>query len=144
MRHQISIESPVNIPEVMEFQNARDYLNQFLQANTSVIEQLRQYIDHYNQTREAAEKVVRARGVTCGDFEIRSQAFKVDSEKLLNAIGREAFIQAGGTLKRKAEAKIDYKQLEIAMAKGQISQEIFNEVTKREDRYHIPSPLYSP
>lgn len=134
----ISTKDPSEIPEVAAFEEAKNLLKSFKAQNQPVIDKLAEFVEHYNQTREAADKAVRAAGVRCGDFDLYQQVLKTDGEKVLNAVGRELFIQMGGNVKQKSEAKIGVKQLQTALARGIISQDLFDEVTKTENRYHSP------
>ena len=144
MKNPISTEHPSNVPEVVNFINAKAFLAQFIQTNSQLIEQLRQLTEQYNQTREAAEKAVRARGVACGEFDLYQQRFSVDGEKLLNAVGREAFIAMGGSIKKKSDASIGYKQAQMALARNQIDHALYDEIVKITDVYHVPQPLQVP
>jgi hypothetical protein len=112
---------------------------QFKQLNPQFFEQLGQYLEHLNQTREAAEKAVRAAGVKCSDFDLYQQVERVDGDKVLNAVGREKFIAGGGSIKTKNEAKMGIRQLKTMLARGEIDQELYEEVVKVENRYHVPN-----
>lgn len=123
---------------VAEYEQAKAMLEQFKAQNAPLIEQLRQFLEHYNQTREKAEKAVRAAGVTCGDFDLYQQVNKVDGEKALSATGREKFIRVGGSVKTTVSAKIGIKQWDTALARGEIDAETYEECKKLENRYHVP------
>jgi hypothetical protein len=123
---------------VAEYEDAKAMLEAFKQQNGPLIEQLRQFLEHYNQTREAAEKAVRAAGISCGDFDLYQQVNKVDGEKALSSAGREKFIRIGGSVKTTVSAKIGIKQWDTALARGEIDTETYEECKKLENRYHTP------
>ena len=135
----ISVKDITEIPEVVAFEEAKNLLESFKSVNAQLVEQFYQFVEHYNQTREAAEKAVRAEGVACGDFVLYQQVTKTEGEMVLNAVGRELFIDMGGIVKEKKDASIGVKQLQTAVARGLITQELFDEVTKVENRYHVPT-----
>lgn len=123
----------------MAYEQAKLMLEAFKQANPQFFERLYEFLEDYNQKREAAEKAVRAAGVKCGDFDLYQQLEKVDGEKVLNAVGREKFIAMGGSFKFISGAKLNIKQLQAALARGEIDQALYDECVKVENRYHVPS-----
>lgn len=135
---QITTKTPDEIPEVQAYEDAKAMYESFKAMNLPVVEKLREFLEHMNQTREAAEKAVRSAGVSCGEFDLYQQVDKVDGDNVLNAVGREKFIAIGGTVKQKNEAKIGVKQLKTALARGEITRELYDEVVKVENRYHVP------
>lgn len=135
---QVLTRDPQDIPEVSAYEQAKQMYEAFKAQNPQLIENLRQFLEHLNQTREAAEKAVRAAGVSCGDFNLYQQVEKVDGEKVLNAKGRERFIAMGGSIKVSHDAKIGLKQLKTALARGDIDRELYDECVKIENRYHTP------
>lgn len=132
--------NPQDIPEVAQYEHMKEVLNNFKNDpnNARVIGTYADIVESYNSAREAAEKAVRTARVKCGDFNLYQQVEKTDGEKVLNAVGREAFIRMGGSLKVKYEPKISVRQLKVALAKQEISQELYDEVVRVEDRYHVP------
>lgn len=134
----ISTKNIADIPEVVSYEQAKQMLNNFKAANPKFCETLAQLAEQYNQCREAAEKAVKALNVSCGDFDLYQKADKVDGDKVLDALGRDLFVEIGGTIKAKNEAKITAKQLQLALARNAIEQELYDEVVTEEPRYHKP------
>ena len=132
---------PNEIPEVQAFENAKQALEQFKAANAGVLEAFAWYAREYNDKLEAADKAVRARGASCGDFDYYQKATKIDAAALYTALGREEFVAAGGTVKMVAEYKIDAKRLEQAVATKKIDPALAAEVTRVEARYKTPKPV---
>jgi len=144
MSTPISTSDIQAIPEMVAYEQAKQMLYNFKAANPQFFEMLSQLTEQYNQTREAADKAVRALGVSCGDFDLYQKVDKVDGDKLLNALGRDLFIEIGGSIKGKSEAKIGHKQLQTAVARGVVDQELYNDVVKEEPRYHTPPECIVP
>ena len=144
MSVQITTEDPRNLPEVLDYEQAKAILAQFKLMNAPFMEQLEALVEQYNQRREAAEKAVRARGVSCGDFDLYQAYEKPDGQALLNALGREAFIGIGGTIITSHDAKIEAKQVQVALARGIIDQPLYDEVTSIVVRYHLPREISTP
>jgi hypothetical protein len=132
---QVAVEE---VPEVAAYEGAKAMYESFKAAHLPVVEKLQEFLEYVNQTKEAAEKAVRAAGISCGDFDLYQQVDKVDGDTVLNAVGRDVFIGMGGTIKVKSEAKIGVKQLKTALAQKTITQDLYDEVIKVENRYHMP------
>lgn len=126
------------IPEVDEYYFAKRKLEMFKAQHQALFTEYAAYVEEYNQKRQAAEKVVRAKNISCGDFDLYQEVTKIDAKALHDAVGREVFISVGGALKFGYDYKVDPKRLQLAVAQGRISQDLVNEITKKEPRYHMP------
>lgn len=129
------------LPEIQRLNVAKHNLEAIRAANAHFFETLRQHVEEYNSARAAAEKVVKAGKVSCGDFELYQQATKIDGQALHDAIGRDAFLRIGGSVATEVTYKIDKKRLEQAVAKKEIPKEVAEEVTTQEARYHAPKEI---
>jgi len=138
MQVPIQTKQPEEIPEVAEFQQSKEMLQAFRDANPEFFQHYDALVDDYNQKREAAEKAVRAEGVKCGDFDAYQSFKKYDWKKLLTSVGRDRFLEIGGWVKNKKEAGGDSKALEIAITKGLVSQELVDDCATVETRWHVP------
>ena len=132
------------IPEVLDFMNAKEELDAFKLRHEQVFEELTQLSETYNQTLQAADKKVRGLDISCGPFDRYQVAIKYDSEKLYNAIGRTEFMKIGGVVKTVAEYVIDKKSIEAAIARNQLPQEVVDVVRKVEPRYKKPDAVVLP
>lgn len=130
--------------EVDDFKKARQELVSFRAENAQLFEELDYLVENYNHKRAEAEKAVRAAGASEDEFVILSTSNKVDADKVLQAIGREKFLEFGGTITNKRVAKINAKALSHALAKGDITQDQYDEVVKVEHRYKVPKDLVTP
>lgn len=137
----ITTKTSDEIPEVRAFEEAKEELEQFKAVHENVFEVYAQYVEIYNTRRQAAEKAVRGQEVSCGDFDLYQQVRKTSGENVLNALGREMFIKIGGTVLNKSDAKISAAQLKTALGRGDITQELYDEVVTIEQRYHAPKEI---
>jgi len=131
------------LTEIEEYDQALKDLRDFEENNPNVIEKYRQLIEEYNIKREAAEKAVRAEGISCGDFDRYQEVTKIDGEGLYNELGREEFLKVG-TIKTKNEFKVDAKRAKMAVSRGIIDQDTLNAYMTKEGRYHVPKAVVLP
>lgn len=127
-----------NNAALQAYSDAKLRLANYKECCADVLDALELLIDEYNQAKEAAEQLARSLGVSYEDIIMRSQSDKVDAERLLEAVGAEAFSKAGGTIENKQLVKISAKNVQLALAQGLISQAVYDEVVKVERRFSIP------
>ena len=70
------------IPEVRAYEESKEMLNVFMQANSQVFDTYHQLTEDLNQKLEAADKVVRSQGVSVSDWDLYQFQTKVDAETL--------------------------------------------------------------
>jgi hypothetical protein len=133
-----------DIPEVLRFQQAQERYKQFQDANPQLFEYLEALQQEYNTALEAADKAVRARSVSCGDFDLYTRTQKVDAKALHDAVGRQPFIDLGGHVGSVATYTIDKKLVERAVVTGVLNKTIAEEVTSNTAAYHAPKPISLP
>ena len=138
MQVPITTKQSHEIPEVAAFEQAKATLESFRSANQQFFQIYDAMIEEYNQKREAADKVVRAEDVRCGDWDQYQRFTKYDAEKAYSSLGRETFIEVGGVVRNKAELKLDAKKFEMSIAQGRVPAEVAEECTTIESRYHAP------
>lgn len=132
------------VPEVIQFLDAEKTMEEFVADNQAVFDQFRELADRYNNTLEAAEKAVRGQEVKCGPFDLYQFSTKYNADALFNAVGRNKFLEAGGTMKQVTEYAVDKDAFESAVAKDLIPEEVVKEVRKVTPNYHAPKPLRVP
>lgn len=142
----IVTKEPEAIPEVMEFLDAKAALEEFKAEHPKVFEELGHLVDRYNTTREQAEKAARAAEVKCGPFDAYQVTVKYDANALYNAIGRDLFLQVGGTISQKTVYDVDKGRLEAAITSPntKLTDEVVKSVRKETVVYHVPDPLVLP
>lgn len=129
------------IPEVQEFIKAKEELDQFRQIHERIFQMYYDLLNQYNQKLQDADKKVRALGISCGDWEYYQEQKTYDAKVLYESLGREEFLQVGGTLKTVTEFGLDKNKLEAAFARGDIPPELIEQVRKVTKKYHAPKPV---
>lgn len=144
MQKKIATIAPAEIPEVVEFIDANDAIQAFKESHPDVFREYSELVDRYNTALENADKVVRARQVSSGPFDLYSVATKYDAEALYNAVGRDKFLEVGGKLETKTEYTLDKGRLEAAAAQRKIGPDVIEQVRKETPNYHKPPKLVVP
>lgn len=136
--------SEAEFPEVLSFVQAKEDLEEFRAQHAEVFETFDALVERYNTALEAAEKVVRAAEVNCGPFDLYQYTTKYNGEKLFHAVGRDKFLELGGTIGTKAVYDIDKARFEAAVAAKKISKEVVDQVRKETPNYHTPNKAVTP
>lgn len=135
---------PVEISDVVSFINAKDALEAFVQDNPDVFDQYRELVDRYNATLQAADKAVRGREVTCGPWHLYSYSVRYDAETLYNVVGRDKFLEVGGSIETVTKYDLDKKRLEASLAQRKISEDNVAAIRKDVPSFHAPKPAVLP
>lgn len=129
------------IPEVIEFLDAQTNYEEFKAKNKKIFDKLEELLEVFTVTREAADKAVRAAGVSCGPWEQLTPTVTYDGEKLYSAVGREDFVRLGGVVRQINEYVIDKGTIESAIAANRIPQQIVDLVRTVGRKYKkVPKP----
>jgi hypothetical protein len=135
---------PKDIPEVIEFIDARDTIEEFKQAHAEVFAKLASLTERYNTSLQQADKACRQREVSCGPFNLYQFTTKYSAEALFNAVGRDIFLEVGGTIQTVAAYDIDKGRLEAAIAQNKITKDVVAKVRKETPNFHKPETLIIP
>lgn len=133
-----------DIPEVQEAMDLKLEMDALKGEFPEVFMRLADLADKYNTAVDKAEKVVRARGVTCGPFVNISSTVKYNAEKMYEEIGEELFYEIGGKVEHVATYKVDKDQVEAAVLSNKIPQESLEEFRTIENRYRKPPKVELP
>jgi hypothetical protein len=144
MPKAITKANETDIPEVIEFLQAQAAIQEFKQEYPEVFEQFEQLVESYNTKLEAAEKVCRAAEVNCGPFDLYQYNTKYDAQALFAAVGRDKFLELGGSTGTATTYDIDKSRFEAAVAAKKVSKDIITAVRKETPNYHKPSKLVLP
>lgn len=133
--------APEDIPEVVQFLEAKEKLDRMREAYPEIFQQLEEVKEEYNSTLQAAEQAVRGKGVTCGPFIHYQTQIKYDADKLYEAVGREAFLELGGQVKTVATFEIDKAKLEAQIAANKVPADVVKAVKEVSPRYKKPEKI---
>lgn len=129
------------IPEVSAFLDIQEQLMAIRVDNPEVFRQFDDLVEQFNTALEAAEKVVRLKGVSCGPFDNYSTKINNDAEKMFEELGEELFLQCGGSVSKKTVYAADKNRVEAAIASGKIPQECLAEFQTVQRTYHVPKKI---
>ena len=132
-------EIPVDsIPAVGEYIDRQGMLEAFMENHKGIFDTYHVLQASVAQSLEAADKIVRAQGVSCGPWDRYAIRTTYNAEALYEALGREGFLSIGGKLVTKTGYEVEGKRLETAIARGEIPQDIVDSVKKEVASYHAP------
>jgi hypothetical protein len=142
----IRVVEPREVPEVLAFLDAQEALEEFKQQYPEVFGHLEQLVDRYNTALEQADKVCRQNEVKCGPFDAYQVSVRYNAEALYDAIGRDTFLQVGGSISSKTVYDIDKGRLEAAIAapNSKVPEAVVSSVRKESLNYHVPTKLAIP
>lgn len=129
------------LPEVAAYQEVKDRYRAFKAANPAFFEYLDKLQEELNQKLQAADKAVRARQVSCGEFELYQWQTTYNAEELLQAMGRDKFLQVGGTMTTQTVYGVDKARVDAAIAAQDIPPTVAERVRIRHPRFHKPDAL---
>lgn len=132
------------IPEVAAFAEVQARYRAYREANPEFFNYLDALAEEYNEKRQAADKAVRAREVTCGEFTLYQYQTKYDAEAAFSALGESEFLKAGGKVSTVTVHELDRARFDAAVANGQVPKEIAESVIKKSPRYKKPDPIDIP
>jgi hypothetical protein len=132
---------PSQIPEVMAFEEAQQMLDVFKDKHSHIFQEYDELIQARNIKLEAADKVVRAKKVSCGDWELYQRQKTFDADALYEALGRDQFLAVGGVLQTVTNRSIDKAKLEASIARGDIPKKVLDVVVSESPRYHAPKAI---
>lgn len=144
MSKPIAKAKETDFAEVIDFLQKKEALAEFKQMHAEVFEQFDHLIEEYNTSLEAAEKVVRAAEVNCGPFDLYQYKTTYDAEALFHAVGRDKFLEFGGSTGTQVTYNIDKNRFEAAVAAKKVGKDIITNVRKESPAYHAPKKLVTP
>lgn len=130
-------------PEVQAFMDAAERYERVKRHYAEAVSALRTVQEEYNSSLEAAEKAVRDKGGSQGPFVLSSVRESYDSEKLYEALGEEAFLAAGGSIKIAREYTIDVAVLKSKIVIGAIPAALVTKVLRKSYVYRNKPPAIS-
>jgi hypothetical protein len=135
------VASVSEVPEVSAFVETLAQLEAFKTQNSMVFDQYEQIVGEYNQKLEAAEKMVRQLGVSCGPFDLYQFNTSYDPKALYDTVGHDRFLQVGGSVHTEKVYKVDKAKVEVAIQQGRVPPEAIEAFKTVSPRYHKPNKV---
>lgn len=130
-----------DVVEVAEFLDIQQELTAIKAEYPEVFRMYAEIAERYNAALEAADKAVRAKGVSCGPFDCYSSHPKYNGEKMYEELGEKLFLACGGSMQKRIEYSVDKAKVEAAIASGKIPEECVPEFKSTQRSYHKPEPI---
>lgn len=127
--------APKDIPEVLDFMEVKDKYEAFREEYKDVIDILESISAEYNAALEAADKAVRAHGVSCGPFDAYQRNVSYDPVALYDAVGKDRFIELGGQIQTKLVYEVDRARLEAMIAQNRLPADVIDAVRSETVKY---------
>jgi hypothetical protein len=132
------------IPEVAALEQTKARMKAFIDSNPQFFQYWNGLLEEYNERVAAADKAVRAKQVSCGDFELYQYSTRYDAEYMYERFGRDKFLELGGKLETVQQRTVDKKRVDINIQAGKISPEDAQHIKKQSPTYHAPKPVELP
>lgn len=135
--------SPEEIPEVASFLEADEQLQTFVDSHRKIFDQFSAYAENRNQLLEAAEKVVRARKVSCGPIVQFSEQIRYNWKAMFDFFGgdKDTFMNNGGKINRVTKYDGNREIPEVKIKTGEISEEDAEVFRTVSPRYKTPDKI---
>lgn len=133
-----NVVDPNTIPEVAAYNETKEMINTFRERHAHIFSAYDKMLEDLDQKRGAADKAVRARQVSCSDWDLYQFQTKINPDKLYNALGMDGFLRVGGSTSTQTVYGVDKAKLEAAIARGEVPPEVAEEVVVKSPRYHAP------
>lgn len=132
------------IPEVAAYHDVKARYEAFRAANPEFFQYLDALQEEFNQKLQDANKVVRSKGISCGDFELYQYQTRYNAEELLQGVGRDRFLRVGGKETTQTIRSVDKARFQAACAAGEVPPEVAERVETKTPKYHAPDPIVVP
>ena len=133
-----------SIPEVDALEQVKARMKTFMEANEQFFEWWNELVEEYNDKMQAADKAVRARGVSCGDWSIGSYQTKYDFDYMYERYGRDEFLERGGKLETIQVKSGDKKRVDLQIDSGKMAKEDAEHIRKKGPKFSGPKPIGVP
>lgn len=132
---------PSEIPEVAHLMAVIAKIDKFREDNAPFFQYWEPLTEEYNDALQAAEKAVRAKGVSCGPIVLYQFQTTVDWDMVFQIRGHEQGLAVGGeiaTVQKKGGNKPRYLS---AVEAGVVPKEESDLTVKTTPKYKTPDPI---
>lgn len=144
MAPEIETVPATKIPEVRAFLKAQRALVAWKERYPKAHAELAELETLYNATLDAADKVVRTRGVSCGPFELYQFTAKRDARVFCDLVGRSDFVTYGGDIATTETFDIAPARFDALLARSILSPAMVAKIVTYGPRYHKPARIELP
>lgn len=137
-------KDPSEMPSVKAFMDVKDKWANLRKEYPGIFEEIDALATEYNTLLEAADKDVRSAEVACGPFDLYQYRTNYDATAFYDAVGREKFLELGGSTQTVQQLDIDKKTFEANAAQGKISKAVVSKVKEVSPSYHAPKKIVLP
>lgn len=130
-KSQVKTVPVEEIPEVGKFVQEQERFKQFRKDNAQFFEYLTQLATDYNEALSAARAACKQRGVSCGPIQVATVQTKYDADAMYDVLGREKFLEMGGTLETVQKRGLDKKRVDFNIDNGKIEADQAALIRKR-------------
>jgi hypothetical protein len=127
--------------EVLRFEASKERLESYKAQHPKIFAELERIQEEYNTALEAADKAVREKNISAGDWQIYQVQTKIDADKLYEELGEADFLRVGGVVETKTVYSIDRAKFATLEKSGGIPQEVLDAAVKKSPRYHAPEKI---
>lgn len=127
--------------EVALFEEAKKSLLDFEARHEKVFETYRELVAEYNTNLEQANAAVRSRGISTDDFHAGAEIDVYDADKLYEIVGREKFLELGGSEKTERKLSVDKMKLRSFILSGKVPPPVVDQIRSTQRKYTTPKPL---
>lgn len=128
-------------PAVTRFEAAKREIERLREENEDLFDMLEGAIEEYNAALEQANAVVRALETSCGDFKVTSAYTEYDPDALFELVGREKFLELGGTEDVRRSLTVDKVKLRSYIEAGKVPKHVAEAISTPHRKYSTPKPL---
>jgi hypothetical protein len=125
----------------MAYLESRHSLDTFMEQHGEIFNVLHEIIEDVNTKRQAADKAVRAAGVSCGPWNIGQTQTVYNADALYEGLGRDGFLAVGGKLSTKTVVSVDKNKVNAAVTRGDIPKPLAEHVITERPRYTAPKDI---
>ena len=133
-----------SIPEVAAHEAVLASWRKFQQDNEELFNYIHQFEEQLNTTRQAADKAVRAQGVSCGSWHKYREDQKPNPDVAYQIHGHEKFLMLGGSTETVTKKKMDKARYMSNVLAGAVTPEEAEAVVKTSNVYHSPDEMVVP
>lgn len=126
------------IEAIKEYEVAERVLDMFKIENSAIMKTYGELLEELEQKRQVADARIRATDASYGKWERFSEQKKYFPDKVYEIVGKDKFLEMGGSISSQPVYSIDPKKIDLAIADGTIPEAGAEHVKKVTSKYRSP------